>query len=256
MTYNNAREYCKTGTNAWNGTLVAWRDLETQLAVEQYFFVGGAALLLGGLRRRCWPRAAGMLRSCCWPGLVLGRCQHHCVRRLSGMRARSMCRSHKGTAPRHMNLAPRGQTKASTGARTSRCRITATASTGPWTELATPSAASYPPTASARRKSGPMRTGAQATQMALLAGSAAHTAMLHALRPWAPSTAALRRASRARTRRSTAGACATCRANGRLASSATPRVSILLVCVTCAHACWTSWLGCLGAGVGWGATRT
>jgi hypothetical protein len=42
MTYSNAREYCKTGTNAWNGTLVAWRDLETQLAVEQYFFVGGA----------------------------------------------------------------------------------------------------------------------------------------------------------------------------------------------------------------------
>jgi hypothetical protein len=44
MTYNNAREYCKTGTNAWNGTLVAWRDYETQLAVEQYFFVGVARL--------------------------------------------------------------------------------------------------------------------------------------------------------------------------------------------------------------------
>ncbi len=41
MRFNEAVDYCKTGTNAWNGTLVAWRDYETQLAVEQYFFVSG-----------------------------------------------------------------------------------------------------------------------------------------------------------------------------------------------------------------------
>lgn len=47
MTFNQANAYCKTGTNAWNGTLVAWRDYETQLAVEQYFFVSGLAAVPG-----------------------------------------------------------------------------------------------------------------------------------------------------------------------------------------------------------------
>ena len=54
MTFNAAREYCKTGTNAWNGTLVAWRDYETQLAVEQYFFVGGADAVLCSVHAGWW----------------------------------------------------------------------------------------------------------------------------------------------------------------------------------------------------------
>jgi hypothetical protein len=47
MTFNDANAYCKTGTNGWNGTLVAWRDYETQLAVEQYFFVSGRRAMPG-----------------------------------------------------------------------------------------------------------------------------------------------------------------------------------------------------------------